>query len=234
MPKRPEFSVAPVEAVEEAIEYRFENRALLEEALTHASLDPGSQMERLEFLGDAVLGAVVASMLVRAHPNAPEGELTALKAHLVRRSTLLDVAERWRVADAVRTGLGERDPGGRLRSPSIASDAVEAVIGAVFLDGGWEAAKALIEREWQARIASLRVEDVIDPKTRLQELTQGRGWGLPEYRVEDRGVGKKLRYRAECFVQGEALGVGEAPRKKDAERLAAKQALRKLEEESNA
>ncbi|RME83789.1 MAG: ribonuclease III [Zetaproteobacteria bacterium] len=228
MPKRHRFANVEPSAVEEAIDWRFTDPELLRGALTHASLDPHTPMERLEFLGDALLGAIIAELVFRAHPEASEGELTAMKAHLVRKETLLEVAHAWRLFDAVRTGPGERRPDGSLASPAIAADAVEAVLAAVYLDGGWEAARRLVARFWGDWVEGLRPQDVVDAKTALQEFTQARGWGLPEYEVEDRGVGKLVRYRAICRVRGEALGEGEAPRKKDAERIAARKALAAL------
>ena len=228
MPRPARFALAPPEAVAEAIGHRFADPGLLRAALTHPSLDPDAGMERLEFLGDAVLGAAVSWLLFSLRPGLDEGAMTALKAWLVRRERLLEVAADWHVHEAVRVGPGERTPDGRLRSPSIAADAAEAVIGAVFADGGWQAAHALVARVWTPMVEQADPDAVLDPKTRLQELTQARGWGLPEYRVEDRGGGAALRFHAECWVQGEKRGEGRAARKKDAERAAARQALARL------
>ncbi len=232
MPKRSKFALAEPEAVAQAIGHRFAKPELLRAALTHPSLDPASEMERLEFLGDAVLGAVVASLLVSLRPDLDEGAMTALKAWLVRRERLVEVAAGWHVHEAVRVGPGERTPDGRLRSPSIAADAAEAVIGAVFLDAGWEAAQALIARTWAPMVEQADPKAVLDPKTRLQELTQAKGWGLPEYRVEDHGAEAGLRFHAECWVQGEKQGEGWGARKKDAERAAAREALARLGEDA--
>ena len=219
------FALVPPAEVAEAIGHRFARPEMLRAALTHPSLDPTAGMERLEFLGDAVLGAMVSWLLFRLRPELDEGAMTALKAWLVRRERLLHVAEAWRIPEAVRVGVGERTPDGRLRSPSIAADAAEAVIGAVFMDGGWEAAREVIARVWTPMVQAADPEAVLDPKTRLQELTQAKGWGLPEYRVEDRGAGAGLRFHAECWVQGRKWGEGWGARKKDAERAAAREAL---------
>jgi len=207
--------------------YRFHDLSLLERALTHRSAAP-VHMERLEFLGDAVLGLVIAEHLHQRFSEADEGVLSRMRASVVRREALLRVAESWLLARAIRVGAGESEKG-RLKSPSIAANAVEAVIGAVFLDGGWETARSLVLRAWQPLLEGVSVEDGRDAKSALQELTQARGWGLPEYSVQDLGAGHSPRFSACCRVQGRVLGEGYGDRKKLAEARAAARALEKLQ-----
>jgi len=183
-------------------------------------------MERLEFLGDAVLGLVVAEYLHHQFHQYSEGELSRMRAALVRRESLLKVATAWDLADHLYVGEGERH-GGSLKAPSIAANAVEAIIAAVFEDGGWNAARSLILRAWQKLFAKTDLDDVRDAKSRLQEFTQGRGWGLPEYSVSDHGVGKSPRFTALCSISGELSGKGSGDRKKSAELAAAEKAWEK-------
>lgn len=194
--------------------------------MTHRSYG-AEHMERLEFLGDAVLGLIMAEHLHRNFPQAAEGELSRMRATLVCKKSLGEVADRWRLADCLVVGEGERSAHG-IRSPSIAANAVEAVIGAVFEDGGWEAARATVLQAWQEMLAGADTADSRDAKTRLQELTQGKGWGLPEYLVTDMGTDRSPRFEAVCSVNGERLGKGRGERKKLAELAAAEQAWNKL------
>lgn len=214
-------------ALQGRLGYRFHDLSLLERALTHRSAAP-VHMERLEFLGDAVLGLVIAEHLHQRFSEADEGVLSRMRASVVRREALLRVAESWLLARAIRVGAGESEKG-RLKSPSIAANAVEAVIGAVFLDGGWETARSLVLRAWQPLLEDVSVEDGRDAKSALQELTQARGWGLPEYSVQDLGAGHSPRFSACCRVQGRVLGEGYGDRKKQAEARAAARALEKLQ-----
>jgi len=210
-------------AVEAALGYQFRDPSLLQRALAHRSACE-EHLERLEFLGDAVLGVAISEQLFRLLPEASEGQLSRIRASLVRRESLIAIARRWRIAPYLRVGSGERNAAGGIRAESILADAVEALIGAVFIDGGWEAAKPLVLHNWQPLLATIDGgADGRDAKTRLQELTQGQGWGLPEYRMEDRGAKGTPRFHATCLVRGTAYGRGEADRKKEAERLAAEQ-----------
>lgn len=204
------------------IGYQFSNCDLLKRALTHRSAST-EHMERLEFLGDAVLGLVIAAYLHQAFHQYSEGELSRMRAALVRKESLLKVATRWGLADYLYVGEGERH-GGKLKAPSIAANAVESVIGAVFEDGDWDAARSLILSEWRELLEKTSLDDVRDAKSRLQEFTQGKGWGLPEYRVTDHGVGKSPRFTAQCSIHSELCGKGTGDRKKTAELAAAEQA----------
>jgi len=171
--------------VEDRIGYEFADKALLERALTHISALSGPQnragsYQRLEFLGDHVLGLVVSAMLYRAFPSADEGELSRRLADLVRKETCADVARAMDLGAAMRLGGSESHGGGRHRV-AILADVCEAMIGAVFVDGGYAAAVALIERFWQERMLK-PARPPRDPKTVLQEWVQGRGMPAPSYR----------------------------------------------------
>ncbi len=200
---------------------------LLQQALTHASTGV-AHLERLEFLGDAVLGMVIAEALYRRFPEVEEGALTRMRAALVCRDGLLRVADAWKIDAFLAVGPGERDNEGNIRSVSIVANAVEAVIGAVFLDAGWQTAKQLVLRAWQAHLDTVADSDGRDAKTRLQEYTQAQGWGLPEYIIRDFGAGQQPRFEARCLVRGEQAGIGVGERKKTAESEAAEQACQTL------
>jgi ribonuclease-3 len=169
--------------VRSQLEYEPRDPALFREALTHRSAS-GPNNERLEFLGDAVLNLVVARHLFAAFPQATEGELSRLRSRLVSGEPLAEVAGTLRLGEALRLGSGELKAGG-FRRQSILADALEALCGAVFLDGGFAAAERVIERLFGPRIASLPAPaDLKDAKTRLQEYLQSRGLSLPRYAVE--------------------------------------------------
>jgi ribonuclease-3 len=176
--------------IESRIGYTFADAALLENALTHISALSGKVREasyqRLEFLGDHVLGLVVSDMLYRAFPKAEEGELSRRLADLVRKETCAEVARAIDLGPAIKLGVSETNAGGR-RRVAILADACEAVVGAVFVDGGYQAAAALIEQLWGERMRHL-VRPLRDSKTILQEWAQGHGLPTPVYReVERRG-----------------------------------------------
>jgi ribonuclease-3 len=173
-------------ALEDRIGHQFADKALLERALTHISaLSGGPQnrvasYQRLEFLGDHVLGLVISDMLFRAYPKANEGELSRRLADLVRKETCAEVARAMDLGPALKLGNSESHAGGRLRA-TILADACEALVGAVFIDGGYQAADALIERFWKERM--LRpLQPLRDAKTMLQEWAQARGLPTPAYR----------------------------------------------------
>ena len=173
-------------ALEERIGYKFADKALLERALTHISaLSGGAQnransYQRLEFLGDHVLGLVISDMLYRAFPKANEGELSRRLADLVRKETCAEVARAMDLGPALKLGNSESHAGGRLRA-TILADACEALVGAVFLDGGYQAADELIARFWKERMLK-PLRPLRDPKTMLQEWAQARGLPTPAYR----------------------------------------------------
>ena len=217
--------------LERRLGHRFRDRDLLETALTHRSFaheqGGGDHYERLEFLGDAVLGLVAAERLYRLHPDDPEGELSKRKAFLVSQAVLAGRARELGLGEALRVGVGEERSGGREKT-SLLADAMEALIGAVYLDGGLASAREVVEALLAAG-AARPAHGARDPKTRLQEVAQGRGWELPVYRVLDAtGPDHAKRFRVECRLRGEAVGAGEGRSKKAAEQAAAAAALERL------
>jgi len=215
-----------VALIQQAIGYRFKDHLLLKRALTHRSVS-SEHMERLEFLGDAVLGLAIAERLHDKFPHCSEGELSRMRAALVRKESLMSVASDWQLEHFLFVGEGERK-NGQLKSQSIAANGVESLIGAVFQESGWDDARRLIIDSWQMMLKKIDIDSVLDPKSRLQEFTQGKGWGLPEYIVTDHGVGTSPRFLAQCRINGEWLGKGSGDRKKTAELDAADQAWEAL------
>ena len=212
--------------LEEKLGYEFRDPALLENALTHSSCANESRgrlqsNERLEFLGDSILGMVVADHLYRNHPDLPEGELTRTRAALVCEDSLVEVAE------ALRLGEGEEAGGGRKR-PSIQADAVEAVLAAVYLDGGIGSARKIV----QQYILCREVEGLTSPrdyKTALQELVQRESGQVLKYRLTgEEGPDHDKRFFVEVDLNGEVVGRGKGHSKKEAEQMAAKAAIAKL------
>lgn len=206
--------------------YRFRELGILEEALTHVSaVGTGRSYQRLEFLGDRVLGLIVSTMLFEAFPEAPEGELSKRLADLVRKETCAAMAREWGLGDALRLGEGEQRSGAKKRD-AILGDCCEAVIGAVYCDGGLAAAETLVRAGWTARMHA-PVSVPKDAKTLLQEIVQARGLPVPTYR----DVGRKGPDHAPVFevavqVQGQPEVSAMGPSKRLAERAAAEHWLR--------
>jgi len=206
------------EELESRIGYTFADKAILDRALTHISAAApkqgrGGSYQRLEFLGDHVLGLAVSDMLYRAFPKGDEGELSRRLADLVRRETCADVARALDLGAALRLGSSVSNAGGRRRMATLA-DVCEALIGAVFVDGGYPAAAALIERLWRERMLT-PVRPLRDPKTMLQEWAQGRGLPTPAYReVERKGPHHNPEFRVAVDVPAlqPAEGVGRSKR----------------------
>ncbi|HEY6447320.1 MAG TPA: ribonuclease III [Acidobacteriaceae bacterium] len=237
----------PFHGLEDALSHRFENRALLVQALTHRSLayeqaapDPAlgetvrEDNERLEFLGDAVVGLVTAESLYRRYPDLPEGALTRLRGALVSRRHLAEVAESLELGKHLRLGRGEERSGGRNKRALLAN-AMEAVIGALFLDGGLKAAQRVIEtRVLTPSVASLREqllagEGIGDFKSALQELLQARKQGQPEYRTTgESGPDHRKQFFVEARSGGASLAEGAGPTRKIAEQDAARRAMERL------
>lgn len=219
--------------LEAKLGYTFQNRKLLEHALTHSSYanehrEGLTSNERLEFLGDSVLGMVVADHLYRTHMDMPEGELTRTRAALVCEGSLYEVAKRLGLGGYLRLGKGEDAGGGRSR-PSILADAVESVLAAVYLDGGIAEARRLI----RALILDREVEKAVDRdyKTALQELVQRESGQVLAYRaVGERGPDHAKIFIMEVELNGRNVGVGEGRTKKEAEQMAARAALERLME----
>lgn len=207
----------------------FRDRALLAQALTHRS-HAGRDNERIEFLGDAVLGLVIGEALFRQLPRAEEGQLTRLRATLVNEGTLAEIAQELQLGDHLRLGSGELKSGG-FRRPSILADALEAIIGATYLEGGLEPARELVHRLFAQRLASLPLVAVKDGKTRLQEWLQSRNLEVPQYMIESAwGEPHAQTFRARCTVSALALeATGEGPSRRRAEQEAAAAVLAMLE-----
>jgi ribonuclease-3 len=201
--------VDPADWLQQRLGCRFADNGLLIRALTHRSVGSDNN-ERLEYLGDAVLSFVVADMLFEAHPEASEGELSRYRASLVSGDALGAVALELGLGELLNLGEGERKSGGKWRA-SILADALEALIGAVYLDQGLDAARAVAARLLQRRLEELPGAcELKDAKTRLQEWLQGRGLGLPEYKVlEISGEPHEQLFRIRCDI-GELAIAAEA------------------------
>jgi ribonuclease-3 len=209
--------------------YEFRDAALLHLALTHRSYAHENQLEeqneRLEFLGDSVLGLVAGEALYERHPDLPEGQLSRRRSFLVSEPTLARMASTIRLGRVMRLGVGEDRSGGRDK-PSLLADSLEAVFGAVFLDGGLKAARSVIRPLLFAQMDSTQPWDQRDHKTRLQEQLQSQGGGLPRYHlVHEQGPDHAKTFTIECRHGREVLGQGSGSSKKNAEQAAAKAAL---------
>ncbi|MDO8319855.1 MAG: ribonuclease III [Rhodoferax sp.] len=186
--------------LQQRLQYQFNDSSLLKRALTHRSYS-SDHNERLEFLGDSVLGVVVADMLYRRLQNLPEGDLSRVRANLVKQDTLHQLAVSLGLPDVILLGEGELRSGGQKR-PSILADALEALIGAVYLDAGFAVAQALVQRLYQAVQINPGMDAIgKDPKTELQEWLQGRRLKLPSYRVvATLGAAHKQSFDVECEI----------------------------------
>jgi ribonuclease-3 len=190
--------------------------------------------ERLEFLGDSVLGLVVTEELFRRHPDLPEGQLAKLRAAVVNARALAEVARELDIGRFLRLGRGEEASGGRDKS-SILADAVEALIGAYYLDRGVEPARELVLRLFAGLLdEAAKLGAGLDWKTSLQELAAGRSLGVPEYDVTESGPDHEKSFEATAVVSGRRLGVGQGRSKKEAEQRAAERAWHELSAESSA
>ena len=219
--------------LEQAIGYRFKNITLLQNALSHSSYanerwhDSLKSNERLEFLGDSILGMVVADYLYKTFPDRPEGELTRMRADMVCEQSLANIADRIGLGDHLLLGHGEEQGGGRGRA-SILADAVESVIAATYLDGGMEAAQRFIETFVLCNVPVSRLRNV-DYKTHLQELVQQKKNQVISYQlVGESGPDHDKHFDVEVAVNGEVVGRGTGTSKKRAEQDAACNALKSL------
>ena len=222
-----------IKDLETAIGYRFNNITLLQNALTHSSYanerwhNSLMSNERLEFLGDSILGMVVAEYLFKTFPDRPEGELTRMRADMVCEKTLAAVAVRINLGRHLVLGNGEEQGGGRSRD-SILADAVESVIAASFLDGGMVAARNFIEKFILVEVPVKKMHNA-DYKTALQELVQQKKNQTLSYAlVGESGPDHDKRFEVEVSLNGRVIGVGSGSSKKRAEQMAAKTALEKL------
>ena len=224
-----------MKTLKKSLGYQFHNPALLEEALRHSSYanehrgDNVFSNERLEFLGDSVLGFVTAEYLFAKHPTAPEGELTRIRALLVCEDSLHEVAQRLKLGEYLKLGHGEESCGGRTR-PSILADATEAVFAAVYLDGGIRAASELIHRvlldKEREETAEAKRRDY---KTKLQELVQRTPNQVLTYRlIGEQGPDHDKVFSFAVLLNDTVVGTGEGRSKKEAEQMAAKDALESM------
>lgn len=229
-------SPTPLRSLEKRLGHRFRKRDLLVAALTHPSHrheiggEGAEDNQRLEFLGDAVIGLLAAEHLYAGDPEMREGEMTKLRSVLTNRAGLAAVGATWELGSLLRMGKGEAGSGGATRDSNLA-DAVEAILGAVYEDGGIKAARKLYARHFAPRLESGagRNPDEANPKGRLQEYTQRRWQENPEYEiVEERGPAHGREYVAVVAVHGEKVATGVGAGKRAAEAAAARAAMEKL------
>jgi ribonuclease-3 len=218
------------------LDYRFQDQAIFAQALTHRSYAVergGADNERLEFLGDAVLELLITELLMRRFPDSPEGALSRLRARMVRTETLGRVAVSLDLGSHLKLGRGEERTGGRAK-PSILGDCLEAILGAVFRDGGLDAARGLVTRAWADEVSQIDDPRTYgrDPKSTLQEHTQAIWRLLPQYRVVGtEGPAHARTYQVEVQIGDRARAEGEGTSRRNAERAAASSAMCLLREQ---
>ena len=216
----------PLDSLIKHIDYPFKNPALLKQALTHRSFS-GNNNERLEFLGDGALNFIIAHQLYQRFPKLAEGDLSRLRAALVKESTLSEIAFSLNVGDALKLGEGELKSAG-WRRPSILADALEAIVGAVFVDGGYHAAEALVLKLFAEKLAIIDPKIIDkDAKSQLQEYLQGKKIELPDYKVVSiEGEAHAQTFKMECVIEKlHITTVGEGTSRRIAEQQAAQLAL---------
>lgn len=219
-----------INALLKKLEYSFKNIALLDEALTHRSYAPKNN-ERLEFLGDGILNFVIAHELFKSYPDVQEGDLSRLRANLVNKESLAEIANKLNLGEVIKLGSGELKSGG-FRRPSILADAVESIFGAVYCDSGFDSARNLIVRLYAGRLASpTDLQGLKDPKTRLQELLQSRRFALPDYQVvKVTGHAHAQIFHVLCTIKQMSITVnGEGKSRRKAEQIAAEKAIVEVE-----
>ncbi len=215
-----------IDALLKKLEYAFNDEALLDEALTHRSFSSKNN-ERLEFLGDGILNFVIADELFKLYPDVQEGDLSRLRANLVNKESLAEIAVTLELGEVIRLGSGELKSGG-FRRPSILADGVESIFGAVYCDAGFEACRALIVRLYKDKLDSpTDLQSLKDPKTQLQELLQSRHYSLPEYEVSKiTGKAHAQVFYVICSIAALQIKVtGEGRSRRKAEQLAAQSAI---------
>ena len=222
-----------VAALEEALGHTFQDRELLERALTHASVGDGARnvrhYERLEFLGDRVLGLLAAERLLALEPNAREGEMSPKLAALVNGRTCARVARKFGLGAAIKLSPGESKSGGRDKD-TILGDACEALIAALYIDAGLERTRSFFLKFWADEFANIDGAHSKDPKTQLQEWAQGRGLGLPRYELKSRkGPDHAPRFVVEVAIEGYEPEEGDGSSLREAEKCAALVMLMKRE-----
>lgn len=223
--------MASLTSLQSALGYVFQDQTLLGQALTHRSHGVPHN-ERLEFLGDSVLNFVVTTLLFAEHAEMDEGDLSRVRANLVKQAALAEIAQRLELSGYLRLGEGELKSGG-FRRPSILADAVEALFGAIYIDGGYPAVRDVIEHLYRPILAHIDIRTFgKDPKTLLQEIVQGRGLSLPHYEVlATHGAAHSQLFDVECRI--EKLGIqvtASGSSRRAAEQLAASQAIASIAE----
>ncbi len=223
-----------MDALQKALGYVFKDRSLMETALTHPSYAGEHRTphyQRLEFLGDAVLELSISRILYFQLPGVDEGRLTRLRAELVREETLFVIAKKIGLGKFIRLSIGEDRTGGR-EKPSILSDITEALIAAVYLDGGFDAAFGLVSRLYEGMINANALKDTLDAKTRLQEITQKSG-KMPAYElISSEGPPHSPTFVYRVTINGDILGEGSGRSKQAAQQEAARAALKKIGEKN--
>lgn len=222
--------VDDTDRLQRSLGYTFINKQLLDQALTHRSSSPVHN-ERLEFLGDAILSWVIADALYQQFPQSPEGDLSRMRATLVKGKTLAEFGREFKLGDYLRLGPGELKSGG-FRRESILADAVEALIGAIYLDSGTDVIQPLLLKWYESRLVNIKPgNDQKDPKTRLQEFLQGRKKALPDYEVTAViGEAHNQQFKVSCTTEltnGPVEGQGTSRRK--AEQDAARRILKEFD-----
>lgn len=228
-----------MDKVEKALSYNFKDRSLLQEALTHPSISKQESeekdffnYERLEFLGDSVLGMVIAELLINKYPNEKEGELAKRQAGLVGGEALTEIGRKINIGRFIRMTQGEETMGGRENSSNI-ENALEAIIGAIYLDSGFDSAKGFINKHWEDLVENMKIPPK-DPKTELQEWSQGRGLLIPDYKiVKTTGPSHSPFFEVQVTVEGLKPVVSEGYSKKEAEKNAARLLLKIIKEEDS-
>ncbi len=213
----------------QSLSYKFGNARLLQQALTHRS-SPGDNNERLEFLGDAVLDVVISEVLFRARADAAEGDLSRLRASLVNKTSLAELAADLGLGEYLILGDGERKSGGHRRE-SILADTLEAIFGAIYIDTGFDAAAGVIKRVFGDRLADISsIDDLRDPKSRLQEWLQAKAFDLPEYElIRTSGKAHQRVFEVSCAVNDGALtSTGYGTTRRNAEQESAEKMLATL------
>jgi ribonuclease-3 len=224
-----------IRGLETKIGYSFKKTSLLEQALTHKSFakerpkDPEIFNERLEFLGDAVIGLIICEYLYRTYPQYSEAELSKLKSYTVQESTLAEVASRLNIGSYLRLGKGEETTGGR-KKPSILADAFEALVAAIYLDSGLKNTKKFTLKNLEEKIKVFINKGInLDFKSQFQEITQERFGVLPRYRIKrEEGPEHRKTFEVEVLVKDILYGSGKGKSKKEAEQKAAEAGLKKL------
>ena len=234
-PKNIQEKVESMKNLEQSIGYTFKDKGLLQTALTHSSFANENRSsgiicnERLEFLGDSVLGMTVADYLYKNYPNLPEGDMTKLRAELVCEQSLFEVSKKLNLGNFVLLGKGEENSKGRMR-PSILADAVEAILAAIYLDGGKANSDTFVNKFILSVLDSVEKSGSTDYKTTLQELVQRKSGNQLLYKiVEESGPDHCKAFVSEVLLNGERIGIGSGKSKKEAEQDAAKTALKDIE-----